>query len=573
MRWILALALIAACAAPASDDDDSAVAEATPTPEPTPVDPWHPGPYGTAVYEVVGDFTVPTSNGDWNFREHWTGDDTYTFLHRVNSDYSRLLWDTSFEEMLGESDDNQHYFFVSGRSTYEDDAATVQANIDATLATMDTEAAKSWGDRLHVVTARASDLDDQLFDMLDGQFAISIDRFQRRREVGLMQFVCDGCSGDPWFLAHPGRYFNFEHDRQVWLDDNVPDEEIVLWDEFQMQGDRADLVIDLDRARDYDTLEVDLTMGCVDHLDSNCFEWDYKARMDICKAPVEPEPKVPGSCDPGELDDAGVEIRPPETASCECTAAYEGVTEQVRTCNRLTDEEGNITGGEWGACACNCDYQIARWITPYHREGRWVTDISPMLGLMQEGGPTRIFIDLDYPFLVSASLRFSNRKKESKPFAFQRLWGGGGFGSGYNDAHEPITFTPPEGTTGVKLHALITGHGFNGDPQNCSEFCPHAHSFKLNDGDWFTREFDEARNFLGCALQVDDGALPNQFGTWYLGRGGWCPGMDVPPVVFDLSESLVLGEENTVRYTARLNGQEPSNHGSIWMDSYLVFYR
>ena len=87
-----------------------------------------------------------------------------------------------------------------------------------------------------------------------------------------------------------------------------------------------------------------------------------------------------------------------------------------------------------------------------------------------------------------------------------------------------------------------------------------------------SREFDEARSYLGCADQVAEGALPNQFGTWYLGRGGWCPGMDVKPVVFDVSADLVSGE-NTVSYSAGLNGDDPDNHGSIWMDSYIVFYR
>jgi hypothetical protein len=366
--------------------------------------------------------------------------------------------------------------------------------------------------------------------------------------------------------------FNFEHDRQDWLDDNVPDKEVVLWDRMQMEGDRADAIVDFSDAAKYDTLEVDLTMGCLDDLDGNCFEWDYRARMDICKTPTEPEPEEPGACDPGEVDGDGVEIRAPETTTCSCTAAYEGVSEQTRTCTTVTDKNGD-TSGVWGACPCSCDYQIARWITPYHRHGRWVTDITPMLGLMQEGGESRIFIDLDYPFVVSGSLRFSNRGKESRPFAFERLWGGGYFGSGYNDAHPPITITAPADATGAKIHALITGHGFNGDPQNCSEFCPHAHSFKLNQGDWHTREFDEARDYLGCAAQVDEGTLPNQFGTWYLGRGGWCPGKDVEPVVFDVSDELVPGAENTVTYTARLNGNQPDNHGDIWLDSYLVFYK
>ena len=64
-----------------------------------------------------------------------------------------------------------------------------------------------------------------------------------------------------------------------------------------------------------------------------------------------------------------------------------------------------------------------------------------------------------------------------------------------------------------------------------------------------------------------------QYGTWYLGRGGWCPGLDVPPFRGDVSADLDFDGPNTISYRASLYGQEPANAGNIWMSSYLVFYR
>ncbi len=536
-----------------------------PAPEPTPAPPINPliteGEFGVRPLQVIEPWDIELDDGsEFDFEREWTGDDSYVFIQRSGSTYDNAYWNSDLGAMLDVSARDVHYFFVSA---VEGAAAThyanIRANIEAALDGLDDDDRAWWEDRLHVARDWRGEVNGPVEAVLEEDWArwgFAVDRFQRLREVGLLQFVCDACTGEAVFFGYLGDQFDFEYQRAVWLRENPADTTIELWDTFQMEGDRAELVIDLPADIDrYDTLEVDLTMGCTDDLDANCFEWDYKAWMLVCELEVEdPDvPDVPERCKPGT------------TVECTCTSSYtaEDVVRE-RTC---TDQ------GVYPDCPCGCDYSIARWITPYHRHGRWVTDISPMLAFLQDGPQARIFIDLDYPFVVSSSLRFSERGDELKPFAADRLWGGGGFGAGYNDAHEAITVTPPDGAVGAKIHALITGHGFGGDAWNCAEFCPHEHHFNLNGGTWHSHEFNEARDYLGCAAQVKDGALPNQFGTWYLGRGGWCPGMDVPPLVFDVTEDFLPGVENTLNYSASLNGADPNNHGSIWMDSYLVYYR
>ena len=109
----------------------------------------------------------------------------------------------------------------------------------------------------------------------------------------------------------------------------------------------------------------------------------------------------------------------------------------------------------------------------------------------------------------------------------------------------------------------------------------------------------EAGSELGCATKTGRGALPNEHGTWYFGRNGWCDGQDVKPLVWDvtsavnlnlnLSLSLSLGGlpgsgagagANTLRYYAQSfpDGEPPTRPddkgcaGNIDMTGYLVYY-
>src|SRR4029078_1097974 len=69
----------------------------------------------------------------------------------------------------------------------------------------------------------------------------------------------------------------------------------------------------------------------------------------------------------------------------------------------------------------------------------------------------------------------------------------------------------------------------------------------------------------GCTDQVVSGVVPNQFGTWFFGRGGWCPGLDVAPFVADITDQVALGADNVITYQGLLNGKpyvpQPSGRG------------
>ena len=107
--------------------------------------------------------------------------------------------------------------------------------------------------------------------------------------------------------------------------------------------------------------------------------------MGLCAGTEEPC-ATDGDCSEGILCEgyvaavegvAGVDA---DTLACTCESPLGEIREATQTCN----EEG--TG--YNDCNCPCSTEMARWITTYGREGRWVTDVSPFLAFFKDGGST-----------------------------------------------------------------------------------------------------------------------------------------------------------------------------------------
>lgn len=571
------------------------------------VNPWNEGPYGENVRDVARNFEIevidpgvdPDDSYAFDLRDRWSGEDSYVFLQHTGNNTADL-WNSSVLDLLaghcrfGSCSDpsvpNVHYFFISARTDWESDYDAMSDRIRAALDELDDDdpeyGSDHWGPRLHIAT----DTRDELGGLVEGVLkewpqqssssggwsrqGFGIDRMQRLREIGLTRFVGDGFTNEMWFANNLPRHYNAQYEREVFLRDNPADLAIPLWNGEVVGGGGRFAEIELPSAEamaQYDTLEVDLTMGCIEGgADKNCFEWDYKAHMQICEVEIEP-PTLPETCTYAFEDRlAGINVEA-DTLACTCSSPYDGVIERERTCNAVADKDGELVG-TWSNCPCACGSEVARWITSYHRHGRWLTDITPSLAFLQGGGPARLKFQTSYNYEMKAELRLSNRGHDKRPISAIPLWGGGGFGENYNTNHEPIEFEVPPDATGAEVIAFITGHGFNSDEENCAEFCPHTHHFSVNGGEEKIQSNEEADDWMGCIPQIDDGAVPNQYGTWYLGRGGWCPGLDVAPFRADVTADLDFsGGPNVIAYRASLYGQPPANAGSIWMSSYLVF--
>lgn len=481
------------------------------------------GPYGIVPWNKAGPFVLPTTKGDWDFEQEWGyGKESYIFLsHAQGYDYVDQLWGSSIADLIKYSPANVHYFFMSYDKQAVDYVTEMETKVQAVLEAMEPWEKQVWEPRFHFVTEPAHLLDNWVGQIgkTYGYFAFAIDRFQQFRELGMLVNISGGSVASLRQVVYEVHHFNFEWRREQEL---AEDEEVItkvaLFEEEQFGGSKI-VEIDLPDGKTmagFDTLVVDLTMHCSEHFDKNCGDWDYKSALYLC-----------------DVDDPAV-----------------------------------------------CNTEIARWITTYKRQGRWVTDISSMLAHVQDGG-TRSFRqdNSGQSYLTTLNFRFSNRGKGMRPVAVQPMWGGGGFNLGYNPGKAPIEFELPDGTKKVELVAFITGHGWGSDAANCAEFCNHTHHFQVGSTE-FVKDHPVAGTGLGCANQVNDGTVPNQYGTWPLGRGGWCPGLDVPPFIADFTDAATPGS-NTMTYKALYQGkdydpqpaQEPQGFGAqIWMTSYLVMW-
>jgi hypothetical protein len=395
---------------------------------------------------------------------------------------------------------------------------------------------RHWLPRVHFLLAPVDVLEGWVGDMMrarranpprylgNGLTAFAIDREQRIREVGMLgRLGSSGVVPDLRLLAKEAEAFNFEHQREQRLAAE-PNVRVVTVATRQTAYDRIDADVMLPTAAElsaYDTLEVDLTMDCPGHTNATCGAWDYLSHL------------------------------------YQCTPA--------------TGADG---GADW-----RCDRELARWITTYWREGRWVTDISYQLAALQPGGPVHLrwtasgqFDPRRTDYITTLSLRFSTRGKATRPVQATPLWTGGRLDMAYDGLQAPKQVMVPADAVKVELVTLLTGHG-GVMPTNCAEFCNHEHLFGVN-GMTTRQAFPEAQTSNGCLERVDEGVVPNQHGTWYFGRGGWCPGQDVAPVAFDVTQAIRKGELNTLTYQARFGGQPITQHlGNVVLSSWLVVWR
>jgi hypothetical protein len=203
------------------------------------------------------------------------------------------------------------------------------------------------------------------------------------------------------------------------------------------------------------------------------------------------------------------------------------------------------------------------------------------MSLIRDGGEREFVFRGANGYTVDIELFFHKRGTGTSVVGHRYLWGSPGgtsFNEEYNTKHEDVVFEMPEGATRVELVTVISGHGHSSTNENCAEFCNHQHEFTLN-GHVEILSHPEAGQPYGCRDQTIDGGVPNQFGTWVYGRGGWCAGMDVAPRTVDMTGYVVEGS-NTLSYRGLYQGQDytphPNGQGDympeIKMTSWLVFY-
>lgn len=488
---------------------------------------------GIAWGEVAGDFSVETTFGSWSLGEEFSGCDSYVFINDQGSATASGLRSTATTELFERSALNVHYFFLTTSGDAVAGAEEWQASIGGALAGLDAAAQEHWSTRVHFVTDGSGSMLDFLGARPD-QITFAIDRAQRWDDPGSTSDTTGGgfAPAAP-VLGYTARYYNARHAQDLRLAAQRDVTEVVVLDQYafepECEGSCSGLpngpfansnnwtawpaeFPDAEAMAGFDTMEVVVTAQCGPDPDADCGHWDYEAMLNLC-----------------------------DTDAC--------------------DAEVN---------------ELARWITPYARPGtrRWVFDASHMLGLVRGGGMRWVQFGMIWnmnPSVWDIRVRLRDADKDASvqetvpTFAANR-----GFNDQYNDAWEPIEFTPPAGTTRVEFTALISGHGQ--ESNNCAEWCEHQHEFTINGETVHLREFPGEVTAQRCGEAVDDGVVPGQWGNWTPGRAGWCPGAAIEPWVIDITDAVTVGEPNTIAYEGQFGGVPvEGGRGRIRLSSYVTF--
>lgn len=556
---------------------------------------------------LADDFAVETRGGGFAMSEDWSGCDTLIFIPsepRQNGSFSVDMWAADHAELLANSPPNVHYFFVPNADTsMEARLDIVQAGIGSALIAMSDEEVEDWQTRVHFVTATPT---GWLGEMLANPgWGVVIDRAQGVRYMGSFADKDRYDGGVGWFApnlgnaANEARYANFTVDRQERLD--AEDVTVVsLWDGETVQGSPR-LTTELPDAATmagFDTLEFDLTAECVGEGEfGDCPAWDYLVYLYQCDDAVAAVDAFADTvCQPFVAEVVGACTRDGTTTTDTCRSdddcddsiasvwacggfapsiaadTQEGACEDPLDAASAGTYTCNDQGTGYADLVCPCGTETGRWITTYHREGRWVHDATPFLALLQKGGATQFRFQSSQPYELKLDFRLSNRDLGVRPTSMQRLYRGGYYSPTLNDSYAPLDLQVPAGAVRVELASVISGHG--GGQFNCGEFCHTTNHFFVNGAEIVVEDPWVDEND-GCEQQVDFGTVPNQYGTWWYGRNGWCPGKEVPVTRFDITTDAPAGTTVTFDHeTFGPNGQVLNGGGGerIEVESWMVVY-
>lgn len=549
---LLALSLLPACGHPQSSNDapvgvDDSAGDTADTAPPPPswcasegltARPWDPTGTTGEFDTVAPDFSLELLDGTtFTYSAAFTGCDSVMIVvdrPDLSVPYPDFGKTADVKEWLTTSPRNVQWVFLSdqtGRQNRVDALTTLADKVQTALERIGDDAVTAWAaEHIHYAAASPSNSDTFLDDLYATYgnsgipLNVGIDRFQTVRELGYLADPVTGwTTAPPVFLDYEVQAFNAASDRQ----DRLDAENATVIPVFADSTERVATVDfpDAGMMSSFDTMELDMTFTCNGHPDaSGCGEWDYLAYAYLCD-----------NDDPATTD---------------------------------VDESTQCT-------------EMGRFITAYARPGRWVVDATPFLSKLQDGGPHVIRVDSANAPIISLDVRLSDQGKGYRPVKMEYLWAGGSFNADYNTGRADIAFTPPAGTQRVALWTLITGHGYGQDTENCAEFCNHQHQFTVNGAESYLEEFTMAGSNYGCAEQVAEGTVPNQYGTWVLGRGGWCPGRAVDPWETDITDGVDLSGTNTLSYLGLFDGApyvpvaRDSGQGFgavIVANTYVVYY-
>ncbi len=232
------------------------------------------------------------------------------------------------------------------------------------------------------------------------------------------------------------------------------------------------------------------------------------------------------------------------------------------------DRAGNIRLASTG-CP---DLEIVRFVTAYGGRTDHEIDVSHLAPLLRGDRRFRAFIDTwtSPAWTVDFALSFSPDSSYDAPVWVMPVY--------YTDAFKAedeaagggtAQLEVPQGLSRVALKYISTGHCTDGRDED--EFISKANVVYL-DGRVVARVYpwrDDCRGYRDrnpyCARWTD--------GSWSsdYSRSGWCPGVEVEPMEFDLSDHLGAGSHTFRFMVENVRPTDENGHYGYWrISAYLV---
>lgn len=227
--------------------------------------------------------------------------------------------------------------------------------------------------------------------------------------------------------------------------------------------------------------------------------------------------------------------------------------------------------------------EIMRYITPYGNglklgDGfNFVIDVTDFLPLLQ--GKVNIFAPCggwgdQYSQDIMESLELTFDFIEGTPtrdiIDFKPMWNTTHVW--YNEKIEtnflvPKSITFNENEKNARLKVIQTGHGFGATADNCSEFCKKKSYVKVDNSQKYQTEI-----WRECSTNP----IYPQGGTWVFDRSNWCPGSEVAPFDYELTDFITSNSSHVIDYDLDAYQLKITNTDATppnWViSSYLITY-
>lgn len=218
----------------------------------------------------------------------------------------------------------------------------------------------------------------------------------------------------------------------------------------------------------------------------------------------------------------------------------------------------NGDGDEWDRLGSILIYddsgqriEIGRLVTPFWNcPWTWEIDVTDYQLLFHGDKTVEIWIESwkDDGYQATVTLELTEGNPDYLPIKITNLWNGSAVGYGNSGNTQLEKFFIPKvvkvnkNTDKSLLKFAVTGHRFTNNTGQGAEFLKKGRTVSVNgQGNWKNVLWKECGSWP---------VQPQDPGTWYHDRAGWCPGDLVEPWSIDITNEAPSGKESRIEYRA-----------------------